>query len=208
MRIAIIGAGHIGSTLARHFIDAGQEVILSNSRDPESLSALVGDLGPRASAAVPAEAVRLGDVVVVAVPLKSYRDVPSAGIDDKVVIDTMNYFPERDGRFPQIDAGETSSSELLAAHLGSHRVVKVFNTIVWDRLRDGGKPKGSADRVALPLSGDDPAAKALVSELVSEIGFEPVDVGSLASAGRKQQPGGPLFSADLSADELLAAAQE
>lgn len=96
---------------------------------------------------------------------------------------------------------------MLAAHLGSGRVVKVFNTIVWDRLRDGGKPAASPDRIALPVSGDDAEAKAIVGELVSAIGFEPVDVGSLAEAGRKQQPGGPLYSADLSPAELREAAR-
>jgi 8-hydroxy-5-deazaflavin:NADPH oxidoreductase len=206
MRIAIVGTGHIGSTLARHFAAVGHDVVLSNSRGPDSLAELAGELGPHASAAAAQDAVRSGDLVVVSVPLRSYRDVPTDGIDDKIVIDTMNYFPERDGRFAEIESGETGSSELLARHLDSRRVVKVFNTIVWDRLRDGGRPKGSPDRIALPLSGDDPAAKATVSDLVAEIGFEPVDVGSLAGAGRKQQPGGPLFSADLSPAELLAAA--
>jgi 8-hydroxy-5-deazaflavin:NADPH oxidoreductase len=207
MRIAIVGTGHIGSTLARHFVDAGHEVVLSNSRGPDSLAELVAELGPRASAATAADAVRAGDLVVVSVPLKNYLEVPTDGIDDKVVIDTMNYYPERDGRFVTIESGEVGSSELLAQHLGSRRVVKVFNTIVWDRLRDAGKPSGSPGRIALPLSGDDPTAKSIVASLVSEIGFEPVDVGDLSGAGRKQQPGGPLYTADLSPAELLEAAE-
>jgi 8-hydroxy-5-deazaflavin:NADPH oxidoreductase len=207
MRIAIVGTGHIGSTLARHFVDVGHEVVLSNSRGPDSLSELVAELGPRASAATAADAVRAGDLIVVSVPLKNYREVPTDGIDDKVVIDTMNYYPARDGRFAAIESGEVGSSELLAQHLGSRRVVKVFNTIVWDRLRDAGKPQGSPGRIALPLSGDDPTAKSIVAELVSEIGFEAIDVGGLSAAGRKQQPGGPLYSADLSPAELLAAAE-
>ena len=207
MRIAIVGTGHIGSTLARHFVDSGYDVVVSNSRGPESLVDLVEELGPHASAATAEEAVRSGDLVVVSVPLKNYRDVPSEGIGDKVVIDTMNYFPDRDGTFAALESGKTGSSEMLAERLGSRRVVKVFNTIVWDRLRDGGKPEGSSDRIALPVSGDDDEAKAVVSQLVSAIGFEPVDVGSLAEAGRKQQPGGPLFSADLSPAELLEAAR-
>ncbi len=207
MRIAIVGTGHIGSTLARHFVDVGHSVVLSNSRGPDSLSELVNELGPGATAAAVRDAVRLGDLVVVSVPLKNYRDVPSEGIGDKVVIDTMNYYPDRDGTFAALESGETGSSEMLAAHLGSGRVVKVFNTIVWDRLRDGGKPAASPDRIALPVSGDDAEAKAIVGELVSAIGFEPVDVGSLAEAGRKQQPGGPLYSADLSPAELREAAR-
>ncbi len=206
MRIAIVGSGNIGSTLARHFVDAGHEVIVSNSRGPDSLSQLVGALGTRASAATSADAVREGELVVVSVPLKNYRDVPSDGIGGKVVVDTMNYYPERDGHFPEIESGATGSSELLATHLGSNRVVKVFNTIMWQRLRDDGKPKGAPGRIALAVSGDDREAKGLVRALVDEIGFDPVDVGTLAEAGRKQQPGGPLFNADLSSEELLAAA--
>ena len=207
MRIAIVGTGHIGSTLARRFVDVGHDVIISNSRGPDSLSELAAELGPHATAATAAEAVRAGDLIVVSVPLRALRDVPTDGTAGKVVVDTMNYFPDRDGRFPEIESGETGSSELLAEHLGSRRVVKAFNTIVWDRLGDMGKPPGSSNRIALAISGDDSEAKATVSGLVSEIGFEPVDVGSLSDAGRKQQPGGPLFTAEFSPDELLEAAR-
>lgn len=207
MRIAIVGTGHVGSTLSRRFVDVGHDVIVSNSRGPDSLSELVTELGPRATAATAAEAVRVGELIVVSVPLKAVHDVPTEGTAGKVVVDTMNYFPDRDGRFPEIESGETGSSDLLAEHLGSARVVKAFNTVVWDRLGEPGKPPGSLNRIALAISGDDPEAKAIVSGLVSEIGFEPVDVGSLSDAGRKQQPGGPLFTADLSPDELLAAAR-
>jgi 8-hydroxy-5-deazaflavin:NADPH oxidoreductase len=206
VRIAIVGTGHIGATLAERFVDVGRDVVVSNSRGPDSLSELVAELGPRASAATAADAVRGGDLIVVCVPLKAFRDVPTDGTAGKVVIDTMNYFPERDGRFEEIESGQVGSSELLAEHLGSRRVVKAFNTIVWDRLRNEGKPPGSPNRIALAISGDDAEAKVIVSELVSEIGFEPVDVGSLEDAGRKQQPGGPLFTAELSPDELLEAA--
>ena len=119
MRIAIVGTGHIGSTLARHFVDSGYDVVVSNSRGPESLVDLVEELGPHASAATAEEAVRSGDLVVVSVPLKNYRDVPSEGIGDKVVIDTMNYFPDRDGTFAALESGKTGSSEMLAERLGS-----------------------------------------------------------------------------------------
>jgi 8-hydroxy-5-deazaflavin:NADPH oxidoreductase len=206
VRIAIVGTGHIGSSLARGFVAAGHEVIVSNSRAPETLADLVDELGPNASAATPGDAMRAAEIVVVSVPLKNYRDVPKDGVADKVVIDTMNYFPERDGRFAEIDSGQTGSSELLAAHLRGARIVKVFNTVNWERLRDGGRPKGDPGRIALALSGDDADAKAEVSRLVDELGFDAVDVGSLAKGGRKQQPGGPLFTSDLPADELRAAA--
>lgn len=202
VRIGIVGAGHIGSTLAGHFVAAGHEVILSNSRGPESLEGLVGELGPRATASTPSDAVRSAELVVVSVPLKDYLLVPVDGISDKVVIDTMNYYPQRDGRFEEIESGEVGSSELLASHLGSRRVVKAFNTINWEKLRDGAKEKGAPDRIALAISGDDPSAKAAVAELIDEIGFDAVDVGTLASTGRLQQPGGPLYTSDRTADEL------
>ena len=202
MRIAVIGTGHIGSTLARHFVAANHEVAVSNSRGPESLGELVGELGPLARALSAAEAAEFGELAVVSVPLVRYRSVPTAGLDGKVVIDTMNYYPARDGQIAELDSDQTTSSEMLAAHLSRSRVVKAFNTINWERLRDGGRPAGSTDRIALAYSGDDVAAKPIVGLLIDEIGFDGVDVGSLAVGGRRQQPGGPLFTADLSADEL------
>jgi predicted dinucleotide-binding enzyme len=204
MRIGIIGAGHIGGTLASHFVDAGHEVAVSNSRGPETLAGLVEELGGRAQAMTASEAARVGDVVVVSVPFGRYRELPSEGVVGKVVIDTNNYYPQRDGRFEELDSDRTTSSELLQAHLAGARVVKSFNAIVWTRLRDGGRPAGDGERLGIPISGDDEQAKRSVAELIDEIGFDPVDAGTLAEGGRKHQPGAPAYTEGLHTDELRA----
>jgi predicted dinucleotide-binding enzyme len=194
MRIGIIGAGHIGGTLARHFVDAGHEVGVSNSRGPATLQAIIEELGPRAQALTAEEAARFGDVVVVSVPFGRYREVPIEGVGGKVVIDTNNYYPRRDGHFEELDSDRTTSSELLQAHLPGARVVKAFNAIVWTRLRDDG----------LPISGDNEKARRTVAELIDEIGFDAVDAGTLAEGGRKHQPGSPAYTEGLHTEELRA----
>jgi 8-hydroxy-5-deazaflavin:NADPH oxidoreductase len=204
MRIGIIGAGHIGGTLARHFVDAGHEVGVSNSRGPATLQAITEELGPRAQALTAEEAARFGDVVVVSVPFGRYREVPIEGVGGKVVIDTNNYYPRRDGHFEELDSDRTTSSELLQAHLPGARVVKAFNAIVWTRLRDDGRPAGDRERVGVPISGDDEKAKRTVAELIDEIGFDAVDAGTLAEGGRKHQPGSPAYTEGLHTEELRA----
>jgi len=202
MKIGIIGAGHIGSTLARHFTKAGHELAISNSRGPETLAELVADLGERARAMTVDEAARFGDLVVVAIPFKDYRDVPPDAVAGKVVIDAMNYYPQRDGNFPELDSDETTSSELLARHLDGAFVVKAFNTICWDKLRDGARQAAEEGHIGIPISGDDEAAKQEVDDLLAEIGFDGVDAGPLGEGGRKHQPGTPVYGADLSSAEL------
>jgi predicted dinucleotide-binding enzyme len=202
MRIGMIGAGNIGSTLARHFVRVGHEVAVSNSRGPETLAALVGELGRGARAVTAAEATRFGEIAVVSVPFGKYRLVPVDGLAGKVVIDTNNYYPSRDGRFAELDEDRTTSSEMLAAHLPGALIVKAFNAIRWEHLRDGALPPGSPDRIAIPISGDDEEAKRLVMGLVDEIGFDAVDLGSLGVGGRKHQPGERLYAADLPAEEM------
>jgi 8-hydroxy-5-deazaflavin:NADPH oxidoreductase len=191
MRIGIIGAGHIGGTLARHFVSAGHEVAVSNSRGPETLADLVTELGGRARAMTAQDAASFGDVVVVSVPFGRYRELPTKGLAGKVVIDTNNYYPGRDGHFPELDTDRTTSSELLQAHLPGARVVKAFNAIYWQNLRDLGRPSGDPQRLGIPISGDDAAAKRDVAELIDQIGFDTVDAGTLAEGGRKHQPGTP-----------------
>ena len=127
--IGFIGAGRIGSTLARLFLRTGRQVVLSNSRGPESLADLVGELGAAARAATPAEAAAAADVVVVTIPLRAYRSVPVEPLAGKVVLDTNNYYPRRDGRITELDDESTTVSELLQAHLPSSFVVKAFNAI-------------------------------------------------------------------------------
>ena len=177
MRIGIIGAGHIGGTLARNFADAGHEVAVGNSRDPHTLAGLVQELGGRVQAMTAAEAERFGDVVVVSVPFGGYRKLPTEGVAGKVVIDTNNYYPQRDGHFEELDNDRTTSSELLQTHLTGAHVVKAFNAIVWTRLRDGGRPAGDGERIGIPISGDDEQPKRTVAELIDQIGFDPVDAG-------------------------------
>lgn len=191
--IGFIGSGHIGSTVARLAVAAGYDVVMSNRRGPETLQELVAELGPRARAATPAAAAAAGDLVVVTVPFKAYREVPVESLAGKVVIDTNNYYPERDGRFPELDAGSTTSSELLAQHLGSARVVKAFNNIYFAHLASLARPRGAPDRTALPIAGDDAAAKADVAAFLDAIGYDAVDVGPLGAGGRKFQPGTPAY---------------
>jgi predicted dinucleotide-binding enzyme len=204
MRIGIIGAGHIGGTLARHFVRVGHEVALSNSRGPDTLADFVRELGSGALAVTAAEAARSGDVVVVSVPFGRYRELPRDGVAGKVVIDTNNYYPQRDGHFPELDSDRTTSSELLQEHLPGARVVKAFNAIYWNHLRDLGRPSGDPRRIGIPISGDDEEAKRIVADLVDQIGFDAVDAGTLAEGGRKHQPGATVYTADLTTNELRA----
>ena len=150
-----------------------------------------------------AEAARFGDLVVVSVPFGRYREVPKEAVAGKVVIDTNNYYPRRDGHFEELDSDRTTSSELLQAHLSGARVVKAFNAILWSRLRDDGRPAGDHDRLGIPISGDDEQAKQSVAELIDEIGFNPVDAGTLAEGGRKHQPGTPAYT-ERPADKRVA----
>jgi 8-hydroxy-5-deazaflavin:NADPH oxidoreductase len=148
--IGLMGSGNIGSTVARLAIDAGYDVVLSNSRGPETLTGLAGRLGPRARAATAAEAARADDIVVVTVPLKAYREVPVEPLRGKVVIDTNNYYPERDGHIAELDDESTTVSELLQQHLRESHVVKAFNNIYVTQLATLQRPAGHAERSVLP----------------------------------------------------------
>src|ERR1700754_4617710 len=152
--LGLIGAGHIGSQLARLAVAHGYDVVLSNSRDPKSLAGLVAELGPKARAATPIDAAKAGDIVVVTVPLKNYKAVPVAPLAGKVVIDTNNYYPDRDGHIPELDSESTTTSELLQAHLPTSKVVKAFNHIYAADLTKDGQPTGSTNRRALAIAGN------------------------------------------------------
>ncbi|MGB5017657.1 MAG: NADPH-dependent F420 reductase [Candidatus Nanopelagicales bacterium] len=201
MRIGFIGSGNIGSTLARLAITAGNEVVMSNSRGPETLAELVADLGTQASAATPAEAGAAGEIVVVTIPLAALDSVPVAPLAGKVVIDTNNYYPNRDGQIAEIDNDSTTSSELLAAYLPQSSVVKAFNSIYFQHLAEQGEPIGTPGRRALPIAGDDAAAKATVTELIEAFGFDTVDAGPL-SEGRRFQPASSAYNVRLTAEQL------
>ena len=192
MRIGFVGAGNIGSTLARLAVDHGHQVVLSNSRGPDTLSDLVAALGANGSAATSAAAAAAADLVVVTIPFRNYRQVPRPETAGKTVIDTNNYYPQRDGQFAELDDDSTTSSELLAAHLPESHVVKAFNNIYFKDLASQGQPAGSAGRRALPIAGDDEAAKAQVAGLVEQFGFDVVDVGPLRE-GRRFQRDEPAY---------------
>lgn len=201
MQIGIIGSGHIGGTLAGLFVAAGHEVMVANSRGPETLHSLVEELGDQARAGTAREAAAFGDVVVVSVPFGRYRDVPAEPLAGKIVIDTNNYYPGRDGRYEELDEDRTTSTELLAEHAPGSRVVKAFNTIYWEHLRDQGGP-AYGERRAIPIAGDDEGAKQVVAGLIGELGFEVVDTGSLGEGGRSQQPGSPIYGVPLTGNQL------
>jgi 8-hydroxy-5-deazaflavin:NADPH oxidoreductase len=186
----IIGAGHIGTALAQAATDAGYDVVLSNSRGPETLADLVDALGDRPSrrgsirAATAAEAGAAGDLVVVTVPVKAVPDVPVEPLAGKVVIDTNNYYPQRDGHIVALDDGTTTSSELLQQHLPSARVVKAFNHIPAAQITARRAPAGTPNRRALAIAGDDASAKEVVASFIDEIGFDVLDLdaGRMAEA--------------------------
>jgi 8-hydroxy-5-deazaflavin:NADPH oxidoreductase len=206
--IGLIGAGHIGSQVARLAISCRYPVVISNSRGPETLAALVGELGPSARAATAVEAATAGQIVVVSIPLKNYREVPVVPLAGKIVIDTNNYYPQRDGQIPELDIESTTTAALLQAHLPSSKVIKAFNHIYAAQLTTDGQPAGSANRRALVIAGDDPAAKAVVTNLLDEFGFDTVDAGPLKEGWRIQRdtPGyGPRRTAEELRKDLAAA---
>jgi len=206
--LGLIGAGHIGSQLARLAIANGYSVVISNSRGPETLSGLVAELGPKARAAAPAEAAKSGDIVVVTLPLKNYKTVPVEPLAGKVVIDTNNYYPQRDGQIPELDSESTTVSELLQAHLPKSKVVKAFNHLYAASLTTDGQPAGSNNRRALVIAGDDKDAKETVTRLIDQFGFDTVDVGPLKEGWRIQRdtPGyGPRRNAEELRRDLAAA---
>ena len=206
--IGLIGAGRIGGQVARLAIANGYDVVISNSRGPETLAELVAELGPRARAASAIEAAEAADIAVVTVPLKNYRKVPVAPLAGKIVIDTNNYYPERDGHIPELDNESTTTSELLQAHLPTSKVVKAFNHIYASELTTHGQPAGSKNRRALVIAGDDQTAKDTVTHLLDEFGFDTVDAGPLKEGWRIQRdtPGyGPRRTAAELRKDLAAA---
>jgi 8-hydroxy-5-deazaflavin:NADPH oxidoreductase len=202
MRIGVIGAGRVGGTLARGFVHAGHDVAIANSRDPDTLLLLADELGAHCVPLSAEDAERFADIVVLAIPFGHYDEVPAGAVTGKTVIDATNYEPERDGHVPELDDGTASSSELVQRRLAGADVVKAFNAMRWDHLRDYGHEGGALHRYGIPVSGDSGAAKRLVFDLVEELGFEPVDAGPLGEGGRKFQPGTPVYTADLWSEEL------
>lgn len=190
--VGFIGSGKIGGTVARLAVAAGHSVVLSNSRGPQTLQDLAAGLGPQARAATGEEAAAAAEIVVVSIPLRAYLSVPSAPLAGKAVLDTNNYYPQRDGHIPELDSKSATSSELLQRHLPESSVVKVFNNIFFKHLLNLARPAGASDRTFLPISGDDPQAKADVTRFLDSIGYGAVDAGPLAESWR-QEPGTPVY---------------
>lgn len=207
MKIGIIGAGNIGGTLTRRLSSLGHDVSVANSRGPETLTDLAEETG--AHAVTVWDAARGKDLVVVTIPEKSVVDLPDdlfEGVPEStVVVDTGNYYPQRDGRIDEIEAG-TPESRWVSQQLG-RPVVKAFNNIYSKRLMEGGRPPGDDQRIALPVAGDDDDAKQLVMQLIGELGFDAVDAGGLDESW-KQQPGTPVYTTDLDVEGVKRALSE
>ena len=192
--VGLIGSGRIGSTVARLAVDAGHDVVLSNSRGPETLRDLAAELGPRARAATCEEAAEAGEIVLVSVPVKAYQKLSGAPLAGKAVMDTGNYYPARDGQISELDAGTLIDSEYLQRQLPGAEVVKVFNNIFFKHLENLARPAGAADRSYLPIAGDSATAKGAVASFLDSIGYGTVDGGTLAD-GWRQLPGTPVYGA-------------
>ena len=190
--IGIIGSGMIGGTVARLSVAAGHHVVVSNSRGPDTLTELVAELGPLATAGTAEKAAEAGDLVLVSIPVKAFTEVPAKPLAGKPVLDTGNYYPQRDGDIKELAAGAITSSGLLQRDLPDARVVKVFNNIFFKHLGSLARPHGAADRSALPIAGDDEQAKAAATAFLDSIGYDAVDAGPTSDSWR-QEPGTPAY---------------
>ena len=201
--LGIIGAGHIGSQVARVAIANGYDVVIANSRGPETLADLVAELGPKARAATAQEAAAAADVAVVTVPLRAIDDLPAEQLAGKIVLDTNNYYFERDGRIEALDKGETTTSELVQRALPDSKIAKAFNHIFASEITSDGTPAGTPDRRALATAGDDAEAVAFVTRFYDEAGFDTVNVGPLSESWRVERDR-PAYVVRQNAEELAA----
>jgi 8-hydroxy-5-deazaflavin:NADPH oxidoreductase len=202
VKIGIIGAGFIARAVTAVAMKHGHEIMVSNTRSPETLFSLTASTGCKAGS--PQEAAEFGDIVLVAIPLKAYQTIPVAPLEGKIVLDANNYYPERDGHIGELDRDEITTSELLARHLPKSKVVKVFNAIQATDIESDRRPAGSPDRRAHPIAGDDAAAKKVVADLVDQFGFDVVDAGPL-SEGRRFQRGTPAYCVPMDSRQLQEA---
>lgn len=210
--LAIIGSGAIGSTLARLAVAADLDIVIANTRGPASLAGLMQEWGPRARGATLTEVAREADVVITATPLIAFSTLPADDLAGKIVIDTSNYYPQRDGQITALDQGTSTATELVQAHLDRSRVVKAFNSITFASLGNGARPTGDPDRSTLPIAGQDADAKAEVTALLDTLGYDALDTGALTDSWRFE-PGTPAYcdpympawpTEKLPFDELLA----
>jgi len=185
--LGFIGAGQLGSQLARLAVFNGYKVVVSNADGPDSIADLVAELGSNAKAATPVETAAAGDVVVVSLPLSALASIPVDALAGKIVIDTNDYYPERDGHIEALDTETTTVSELLQSHLPESRVVKAFNHVPAGELTTASRPAGSPERKALIVAGHDPASREVVASLVDVFGFDSIDIGPLEEGWRIQR---------------------
>ena len=202
MRIGIIGAGFIGRGLALHAIRNGHDVMISNSRGPRTLGSAAAAL--RCQVGTADDAARFGDVVFLALPMHAYKEIPVAPLAGKVVVDVVNYYPDRDGPIETLDTGSTTTSEMIARHLPGAKLVKAFNAILANDLEKDARPSGTPGRRALPIAGDDLEAKAMVATLVDQFGFDVVDAGPLTEGWRFERAR-PVYCVRLEKDGLTRA---
>ena len=205
MKIGIIGAGNIGANAARLFIKAGHEIAVANSRGAETLQDLIAELGENARAVSIEEAANFGEIVFISIPFGKYKMLPADVFDGKIVVDSNNYYPDRDGKFAEIDEVKTTSSEMLAEHLRGARIVKGFNTIWFEHLKTQGDVSlPIEERRVIFIAGDDAEAKKTVARLIEEIGFAAVDTGDLRYGGAAQQPETAIYNRNLTEREAQA----
>jgi len=191
--LGLIGSGAIGTSVAQLAVAAGIDVVLSNSRGPQTLTELVTKLGDRARAGTVAEAVAAGELVLLTIPLKAVTSLPPDLLAGKPVLDTSNYYPGRDGAIAELDSDKLTTSEYVQQHLAGARIVKAFNNIGSVQVVTHARPHGAADRSALPIAGDDAEAKQQVTELLDRLGFDCVDIGDLAESWRSE-PNTPVYT--------------
>lgn len=201
--IGILGAGRVGTAIARRAIAAGYQVRVASSRPASEIALVLRFVAPGAEAADAAEVIAASDIVVLALPLSKYRALPAQAFDGKIVVDAMNYWAETDGTLPEFE-GAPSSSEVVADHLEGARLVRAFNHMGYHEIDGEARPAGDPGRRALAIAGDDRAARAALAGVIDRLGFDPVDAGPLR-AGRGFAIGTPVFGAPLGRDELAAA---
>jgi predicted dinucleotide-binding enzyme len=182
--LGIIGSGNIGAAVARLAVAAGVPVVVANSRGPASLTDLVTELGPLATAGTIEQAAQAGDLVVLSVPLTAHTTIPAALLEGRIVLDTSNYYPSRDGRIAELDEDKITTSELMHRHFQETRLVKAFNNILAHHIPELARSAGAADRTALPIAGDDDDAKTAAATLIHQLGYDTVDAGTLAESWR------------------------
>lgn len=202
MKIGIVGAGFIGRAVARLAVSRGHTVMLSNSRSPRTLLSTVASIGCQVGTA--ADAAAFGDAVLLAIPFAALPELDPAPFVGKIVMDADNYYPMRDDAIEALDKGETTTSEMTGRHLAGAKVVKAFNAILERDIEKDARPAGAPDRRALPIAGDDAAAKRTVSELLDDLGFDVVDAGALAEGWRFERAR-PAYCAPLDRAGLTAA---